>query len=60
MFTKLKEKVSNCLLKFNYLYLKNSTKKLDVSNRKLDYNNDCKTLETFNVHDGEFYNDNDV
>lgn len=34
--------------------------RLDISNRELLFEDSLKTLDSFNVKDGEFYNDNDV
>jgi len=51
-------RLENFYLKFRYLLFKNQLQKKDFSQRKLLYTNNFETLNDFDVHDKEFYNDN--
>lgn len=54
-------KLVNFFLKYRYLLFRRWLKKtVDYSGKTLVFSDNFKTLDNWNVKDGEFYNDNDV
>lgn len=52
--------IRNLFYSVRFWLFKKYCKRVDFSKNKLVFSDDFKTLDNFNVKDGEFYNDNDV
>ena len=56
----MKDIILNLLLHVRFNIFKKYCKRIDFSNHTLVFSDDFKSLDNFNIKDGEFYNDNDV
>ena len=52
--------LKNLILKIKFNLFKKYCKKLNLSNRKLIFEDNFENLDNFNIKDKEFYNDNSV